>query len=94
MGALLTFPGRPLPFVPPANESAAAVLLPVSACTVVFVGETPPFPEPPGPVPGDPVEGELDFCDEPHESDPTTRKISAAIDEACECLQRNTEVPG
>jgi|SRR5690348_4076043 len=92
MGALLTFPGRPLPLVAPAKESAAAVLLPVSACRVVFVGGIPPLPEPAEPVPGDPVEGELDFCDEPHSMDAAAKTTSAAIANARECLRQSTGV--
>src|SRR5581483_4792110 len=92
MGALLTFPGRPLPLVPPANESAAAVLLPVSAWSVVFVGEPPPLPEPLEPVPGDPVEGELDFCDEPHARDAMAKAMRVAIADARECLRQSTGV--
>ena len=86
MGTLLTFPGRLLPLVPPAKESAAEVLLPVSACKAVIAGEEPPglLPEPPpdGAVPGVAVEVGLECCAEPQEREAAKDKTSATTESA------------
>ena len=96
MGTLLTFPGRPLPLVPPAKESAAAVLLPVSAWSVVVgVGEPPaeplvPEPVPDGPgevgvVPDDPVEVGAKCCGPPpHARQNIARKMIMTTENAGE----------
>src|ERR1700740_306421 len=97
MGTLLTFPGRLLPLVPPAKESAAEVLLPASACKVVIPGEEPPalLPEPPpdGAVPDVPADVGLEGCADPQEKEAATRKTSAISENTWRGLQRITGPP-
>src|SRR5947209_7793320 len=93
MGTLLTFPGRPLPLVPPGKESAAEVLLPVSASNVVVVGDDPPPLEPPAPGPEVAGGAALECWPDPHASDAIASRTTATNESAYEDM-RYTGPPG
>ena len=92
IGTLLTFPGFPLPFVPPAKESGAEVLLAISACRVV-VGDAPPLPALPGaePPPPGPEDVAPECCNERQAGQVKTPEMSAKTQNACETLRQTME---